>query len=57
MTVEEMMEFLVTMEIATEEEISLVTAINGWNEETMEDILYVRRGYHCFEQIKEDYYD
>lgn len=54
MEIEEMVEILITYGIATEEEVQLVTDINGWNQETMEDILYARTGYHCFEQIKED---
>ena len=54
MEIEEMVEILITYGIATEDEVQLVTDINGWNEETMEDILYARTGYHCFEQIKED---
>ena len=54
MEIEEMVEILITYGIATEDEVQLVTDINGWNQETMEDILYARTGYHCFEQIKED---
>ena len=54
MEIEEMVEILITWEIATEAEVQLVTDINGWNQETMEDILYARTGYHCFEQIKDD---
>lgn len=54
MTLEEMVDFLIDSGIATEEEVSLVTEINGFNEATMEDILYARTGYHCFEQLLED---
>ena len=31
---------------STEEEIKLVTCINGWNEESLDDIYYVRCGEH-----------
>lgn len=51
MSVEEMFEFLVEGDIATEAEVQLVTCINGWNEATMEDILYARTGYRSFKQI------
>ena len=42
--------------IATAEEIALVTAINGYNEKTACDILYVRTGYRSFEQFEEEGY-
>lgn len=40
--------------IATEAEINLVTDINGWNEEAMNDIIYVRTGYRDIEQYEEE---
>lgn len=54
MTVDEMWEKLVDGGIATEEEVQLVTSINGNNEEAMTDILYARTGYRSFDQL-EDY--
>jgi hypothetical protein len=39
--------------IATEEEIDLVTNINGYSEETLNDILYARTGYRDIEQYEE----
>lgn len=39
--------------IATEEEIDLVTSINGYSEETLNDILYVRTGYRDIAQFEE----
>lgn len=39
--------------IATEEEIDLVTTINGYSEETLNDILYARTGYRTIEQFEE----
>ena len=30
----------------TEEELQLVTNINGYNEETLNDCIYARYGYH-----------
>lgn len=40
--------------IATEAEINLVTDINGWNEEAMNDIIYARTGYRSIEQYEEE---
>ena len=39
--------------IATEDEIDLVTNINGYSEETLNDILYARTGYRDIEQYEE----
>jgi hypothetical protein len=38
-------EFILEMGIATEKEISLVTAINGYNIKALNDILEVQTGY------------
>ena len=43
---------LVEYQIATEEEIKLVTMINGWNEESFDSILYARTGYNSWDQYK-----
>lgn len=40
--------------IATNKEIDLVTSINGWNEEAMNDIIYCRTGYRSIEQYEEE---
>lgn len=45
-------ELLVDMEIATDEELQLVTSINGYNIDTLNDVIYVRTGYHDIEQLK-----
>ena len=52
MTIEQMWDYLTETGIATENELCLVTAINGYNEETMLDVLYVRTGYRSFEQLE-----
>ena len=53
MTVDEMWTYLEGNGIATEEELHLVS--NGWgfNEETMETVLYVRTGEREFEEDEE----
>ena len=40
--------------IATEEELELVTAINGYNSDTLNDVIYVRTGYRNIKQFLED---
>ena len=52
MKMEEMWDYLIESGIATENELCLVTAINGYNEEAMLDVLYVRTGYRSFEQLE-----
>ena len=41
--------------IATEEEMELVTTINGYNEDALNDVIYVRTGYRNIEQLLEDW--
>ena len=43
-------DFIVNNELATNEEISLVTNINGYNAETLNNIVWCRSGYHDPEQ-------
>ena len=50
---EELYDYLMDYEIATEKEISLVCSINGTNLDSLESILYSRTGYRDLEQIKE----
>jgi len=46
-------DYLVETGIATEKELQLVTCINGYNEETLNDVLYARTAYRSMEQIQE----
>lgn len=52
MKMEEMWDYLTELGVATEEELKLVTCINGYNEEAMLDVLYARTGYRNFEQLE-----
>ena len=54
MTLTQMQDYLIDYNIATEQEISLVTSINGYNEDAMLDILYVRTGLHSFKSLIEE---
>lgn len=50
--IEHVWETLVDMGIATDEELQLVTSINGYNIDTLNDVIYVRTGYHDIEQLE-----
>lgn len=41
---------IISYDIATEQELQLITSINGYNETTLNDVIYVRTGYHTLEQ-------
>lgn len=53
MTVELAWENLVNLGVS-EETLRIITAINGYNMETMEDVLYVVTGYRTFDQLEEE---
>lgn len=50
MKIDEMWSKLIEMG-TSEEVLQVVTAINGYNEQAMCDILYAQYGYNDFEQI------
>ena len=43
-------DFIIDNNIATESELQLVTSINGWTEETMNDVSYAKKGLRDYEQ-------
>ena len=49
-------DFIVDNNIATEDEVILVSDINGFNEGTMTDIIYARTGLRSYEQCKDEGY-
>lgn len=51
MGIEEMWDALLNLGVS-EETLQIVTAINGYSEDTMEDILYAAFGYREFEQME-----
>ena len=57
MDTNDMWDFLIDYEIATEDELRLVTSINGYSQDTMEAVLYSRTGYRDFDQWIEEYND
>lgn len=46
-------DYLIDYSIATEAELQLITCINGYNEATLNAIIYARTGYRSIEQLKE----
>ena len=52
-TTEQIYDFLLEYEIATQNEISLVCSINGTNKDSLNSIIYCRTGYHSMKQLIE----
>jgi hypothetical protein len=52
--VESTWEYLVYQGIATEQELQLITDINGYNMESLNDVIYSRTAYQDAEQLQED---
>lgn len=46
-------DYIIDNGIATEEELKLVTCINGYTIETLNAVIYARTAYHDMEQLIE----
>jgi len=46
-------DYLVDNGIVSEETLKVVTSINGYNEDTLNDVLYATTGYRSLEQLGE----
>ena len=53
MNLEQYYNYLIDYELVNEDTLSIVTSINGYNEGTLNDVLYVVSGYHDIEQYLE----
>lgn len=53
MTLEEQYNYLIEYEIVSKETLNIITRINGYNEDTINDILYATTGYRDMEQYLE----
>lgn len=49
----ELWDNILSYEIATEEELQLITNINGFTVETLEDVLYAKIGYRSWDQFQD----
>lgn len=54
LSVDDMYSILLDFNVATQKELNLVTSINGFNEESFYDILYVRTGLRRFIDLFEE---
>lgn len=48
----EIWDYIIENDIATEEELRLVTNINGYSKNTLNDVIYSRTGYQDIEQLE-----
>lgn len=53
MELDKIIDYIIENDIATQEEVNLVTGINGYSEETVNDIIFYRTGYQDIEQYLE----
>ena len=53
MNLEEYYNYLINYELVSEETLDIITSINGYNEETLDDVLYCVSGYRDIEQYLE----
>ena len=49
-------DFIIDNNIATESELQLVTSINGLTDETMNDVIYAKKGLRDYEQCMSEGY-
>lgn len=53
-TVEEIWDIIVESTIATEKELCLITDINGYSIQSLNDVIYARTGYQNIEQFLDE---
>ena len=53
MNLEEYYNYLIDAGIASEETVNIITDINGYNEDTLDSVLYCQTGYRDLEQYTE----
>ena len=53
-TINEVWDLLIEYGVATPEELELITCINGYNIDTLNDVIYARTGYRNIEQIQDE---
>ena len=51
---EKLWDLIINYELATDQSLQLVTRLNGYTLETMEDVLYALTGYRSYEQFMEN---
>ena len=53
MNLEQYYNYLIDYELVSGETLDIITSINGYNEETLDDVLYCVSGYRDIEQYLE----
>ena len=53
MNLEQYYNYLIDYELVSGETLEIITSINGYNEETLDDVLYCVSGYRDIEQYLE----
>lgn len=53
-TIETIWDYLIESDTATNEELVLVTHINGYSIESLNSVIYARTGCNTIEQLKEE---
>ena len=53
MNLEQYYNYLIDYEIVSQETLDIITSINGYNEKTLDDVLYCVSGYRDIEQYLE----
>ena len=53
-TINEVWDLLIEYGVATQEELELITCINGYNIDTLNDVIYARTGYQDIEQLQDE---
>lgn len=51
MTLDEMYDYLIDNEYFTNDELNLITNINGYSKETLNDCIYARYGYRSLDDL------
>lgn len=53
-TIDEVWDLLIEYGVATQEELELVTCINGYNIDILNDVIYARTGFRNLDQLMEE---
>lgn len=53
MELERYYDYLIEYELVSEDTLNIITSINGYNEKTLDDVLYCVSGYRDIEQYLE----
>ena len=53
-SISELWDYIIDNSLASEEALRLVTNINGYNEDTLNDVLYATTGYRDLEQLQNE---